>query len=158
MGDGIMTLSPYLASIRAKIGHDLLVLPAVAVVVRDAAGRLLLVRDRKSGTWSLPAGAIELGEPPSEAAHRELHEETGLADVRLELIAALGGERFRHTYPNGDQVEYSIFVYRGSASESSILKPKDRNEIAQARFFEREAVPEIGLPYPAEVLWTNSLA
>lgn len=151
-----MTLSPYLARIRAKIGHDLLVVPAVAIVIRDPAGRLLLVRQRESGTWSLPAGSVELGECPREAAHRELREETGLDHIRLELVAGLGGERFRHTYPSGDEVEYSIFVYQGSASESSVFEPEDRREVVEARFFERDAAPELGLPYPDEVLWANS--
>lgn len=148
-----MTLSPYFARIRAKIGHDLLVVPGVAVVVRDPAGRLLLVRDRDEGVWSLPAGAVEPGEAPLEAALRELREETGLDQVRLELVAGLGGERFRHVYPNGDEVEYALFVYRGTAPVSSVLEPEDRNEVAATRFFERDAAPELALPYPDQVLW-----
>ena len=151
-----MTLSPYLARIRAKVGHDVLVLPAVAVVVRDPSGRLLLVRDRHSGAWSLPAGAVEPAESPSEAAHRELREEAGIQCDRLDLVAGLGGEDFRHTYSNGDEVEYSIFVYRGLASEAAILAPEDQDEVVEARFFERGAAPELALPYPERLLWSAS--
>jgi 8-oxo-dGTP diphosphatase len=50
-------------------------------VVRDDAGRLLLVRrghQPSEGLWSLPGGRIEAGESAAEAAAREVREETGL--------------------------------------------------------------------------------
>ncbi len=55
--------------------------PCVGGVVRDAAGRLLLVRRANppaQGTWSLPGGRIEPGESEADAVRRELGEETGL--------------------------------------------------------------------------------
>jgi 8-oxo-dGTP diphosphatase len=51
-------------------------------VVRDAAGRLLLVRrahEPALGLWSLPGGRIEPGETAEQAAAREVREETGLS-------------------------------------------------------------------------------
>jgi len=50
-------------------------------VVRDADGRLLLVRRRyapSAGRWSLPGGRVEAGETAAAAAAREVREETGL--------------------------------------------------------------------------------
>ncbi|MFH1414676.1 MAG: NUDIX hydrolase [Elusimicrobiota bacterium] len=64
-------------------------LPAVACVVRDGEGRILLVKraaEPEAGKWSLPAGFIELGESPAEAAMRELKEETGLDGTEPSLI------------------------------------------------------------------------
>lgn len=54
-----------------------------AVVLREVDGRteVLLVRRRTepmAGTWSLPGGAIELGETAREACAREVLEETGV--------------------------------------------------------------------------------
>lgn len=52
---------------------------AAAVIVQD--GRLLLVRRRVaegSLSWQFPAGQIEPGESPEDAAVRETFEETGL--------------------------------------------------------------------------------
>jgi 8-oxo-dGTP diphosphatase len=54
---------------------------AAGAVVRDAAGRLLLVRrahDPEAGRWTLPGGRVEPGESPAAAAAREVAEETGL--------------------------------------------------------------------------------
>jgi 8-oxo-dGTP diphosphatase len=50
-------------------------------VVRDASGRLLLVRranEPSRGLWSLPGGRVEPGESATDAAAREVYEETGL--------------------------------------------------------------------------------
>jgi 8-oxo-dGTP pyrophosphatase MutT (NUDIX family) len=151
-------MSPYLAGLRARIGHGLLLLPAVAVVVRDPVGRLLLVRDRDSGSWSLPAGAVEPSESPREAARRELLEETGIECDFLEFVTGVGGHEFRHTYPNGDVVEYSIFVFRAFASADSIPDPKDGEEVAEARFFVRHAAPPMAWPYPESVLWPEDFS
>lgn len=56
--------------------------PSVVLVVTDG-GELILVRQYRPGAelevLELPAGAIEAGESPVEAADRELAEECGLA-------------------------------------------------------------------------------
>ena len=53
-------------------------------IVRDEAGRLLLVRRGRppaQGLWSVPGGRIEPGETAAAAAAREVREETGLEVV-----------------------------------------------------------------------------
>ncbi len=51
-------------------------------------GRLLLVKRNEKpskGMWSFPGGAVELGETTSDAAVREIKEETGL-DIEIERL------------------------------------------------------------------------
>jgi ADP-ribose pyrophosphatase len=54
---------------------------AVAVLIRNAAGEVLLVRQFRLAVrqrlWELPAGKLDPGERPLRAAKRELAEETG---------------------------------------------------------------------------------
>ena len=66
-----MPISDYLKRIRAAIGHEMLLNPGVAAIIRDEAGRVLLQKRSDDGTWSLPAGAIDPGETPAQAVVRE---------------------------------------------------------------------------------------
>jgi 8-oxo-dGTP diphosphatase len=56
----------------------------------------LYVRHHKRNTWEIPGGHIEEGETSDEAAERELMEETGAVDFKLECVATYsvlkGGE------------------------------------------------------------------
>jgi len=58
--------------------------PCVAIVLENPGGEiLLLLRDDKPDIsypnhWTLVGGKVEEDETPEQAAHRELHEETGL--------------------------------------------------------------------------------
>lgn len=64
--------------------------PSVVVCCIVQDGRILLLRRRlREGTleWSEPAGKIEPGETPEQAAVREVHEEVGLA---VEITHRLG--------------------------------------------------------------------
>jgi 8-oxo-dGTP diphosphatase len=56
-------------------------IPCVGAVLRDDAGRLLLVlraHPPAASTWSLPGGRVEPGETAEAAVLREVAEETGL--------------------------------------------------------------------------------
>lgn len=48
---------------------------AAAIVIQD--DKLLMIKSKDTGTWSVPSGGIEVGESPKEACVRETFEETG---------------------------------------------------------------------------------
>ena len=106
-----MPISDYLKGIRAAIGHDMLLNPGVAAIIRDGAGRVLLQKRSDDGSWSLPAGAIDPGETPAQAVVREAYEETGLHVVPEKVAGVSGGAGFRHTYPHGDKIEIVSIVF-----------------------------------------------
>ena len=106
-----MAISPYLKRLRERVGHALVLLPAVAILVWDEDGRLLMVQERQTGLWQTVGGAIEPDEAPGEAAIREAEEEAGVR-VHLDGVrAVVGGPQYRLTYPNGDLVGYVSIVY-----------------------------------------------
>lgn len=61
-----------------------------AAVVRD--GRILLLRRLRppeAGTWSLPGGKIDAGEPWQAAVHREVTEELGIRLTGARLLCVV---------------------------------------------------------------------
>ena len=73
-----MPTPEFVLSLREKIGHDLLWLPAVTAVVLREDGRVLLARRSDNGNWGLVSGIVEPGEEPAVTAVRECLEETGV--------------------------------------------------------------------------------
>ncbi len=146
-----LPMSTYIKALRRKIGFDLLILPSVAAVIHDANGRILLQEKSSGEAWSLPAGAIELGETPRQAIMREVREETGF-DVSVErIIDVFGGEDFRYAYPNGDQVEYVVTLFK-CRIEKHISAPSD-SETKSIRYFSQHEMPPLALPYPKALLF-----
>lgn len=137
-----MALSPYLRSLRARIGHDLVQLPSIAVMLFDGEGRLLLVRSSDTGEWQTVGGAIDPDEAPAAAALREAREETGLEVELVRLIGVYGGPLFRLTYPNGDVCSYTAIVFEGRVAGGS-ARP-DGEETSELGWFLAEEAA--GLP------------
>jgi 8-oxo-dGTP diphosphatase len=58
-----------------------------SVIAGKYGNKWLYVRHHKRDTWEIPGGHIEEGETPDEAASRELMEETGALEFKLECVA-----------------------------------------------------------------------
>ena len=103
-------ISPFIRRLRERVGSDLLLLPSISVLPRDAAGRILLVR-LADGGWATIGGVVEPDESPAEAAVRETREEAGVDIALGPILGAVGGPAFRVRYPNGDETAYVSVVY-----------------------------------------------
>ena len=57
-----------------------------AAVIRD--GKILLVQEQSDGRWALPGGWADVGDTPSQAAIREVWEESGFK-VRAESVVGV---------------------------------------------------------------------
>lgn len=72
---------------RAILHHN----GSAVIMPVDAKKRILLVRQyrlpAKSYLWELPAGKVDVGETPLQAAKRELKEETGCKAKKWEKLA-----------------------------------------------------------------------
>ena len=55
-------------------------------LIRDPAGRVLLVEPTYKATWEIPGGNVERDEAPRAACARELREELGLEIVLGRLL------------------------------------------------------------------------
>ena len=94
-----MPIPDFIVDLRAKIGHDLLWLPAVTAVVRRE-DELLLVQRADNHQWSPVTGVLDPGEEPAVGAVREILEETGVV-ARVDRLVAVSGDNFV-THVNGD--------------------------------------------------------
>jgi 8-oxo-dGTP pyrophosphatase MutT (NUDIX family) len=127
-----MAISDYLRGLRERVGHDLVLLPAVCVLIWDGAGRLLLMREAETGRWQTIGGMVDPDESPWDAARREALEESGLT-VRIDrLRTALGGPDYRVHYPNGDLCSYVSVVFDASVVAGELAGDE---EVAELRWF-----------------------
>jgi len=62
-----------------------------AAVFRD--GKLLLVRERMDGGWTMPGGWADVGDIPSGAAEREVREEAGFLVKACKVIGVYDANR-----------------------------------------------------------------
>lgn len=148
-----MPISDHLRELRGLVGSRLLLLPAVAAILRDDRGRVLFQRAETG--WGLPAGGIEPGESPAEAVVREVYEETGLRVRPERIVGVFGGRAFRVRYPNGDEVEYTAVVFE-CVVVGGRLEAVD-GESLELRWFDVDEAPALPLGLPTDLLVHRSL-
>ncbi|HEX2916882.1 MAG TPA: NUDIX domain-containing protein, partial [Edaphobacter sp.] len=78
-------------AVRSGREYPLAPIVGVAAVVLHQSHVLLIRRGREPllGAWSLPGGALELGETTAEGIVREVFEETGVHIKPVEIVATL---------------------------------------------------------------------
>ena len=105
-------------------------------VVFDGQGRLLLVRERSDGGWTLPGGWADVGATPAENVVREVREESGFEVRAVKVLAVY--DRDRHPHPPMLQHVYKVFV---RCEIVGGLALQETPETAGAEFFAEDAIP-----------------
>ena len=99
--------------------------------------RVLLVRERSDGRWTLPGGWVDVNDAPSDAVIREIYEESGYRARAIKLAALV--DKNRHPHPPGIHHIYKLFflceLTGGTATTS--------NETDAVEFFPVRSLPEL---------------
>ncbi len=127
-----------------ELGHDSgYATPKIDVrgVIFDDQERLLLMRERTDGRWSLPGGWADPGDAPSVAVTREILEETGYDSSAVKLIACWDREVQGNQPPLPVSVYKLFFLCRpnGNVQEPSALETLD------VGWFAIDALPPLSL-------------
>lgn len=133
-GTGVPIDQTYLV-LSGEKGYPTPKLDVRGVVLKE--GRVLLVKELADGCWTLPGGWVDVGEPPSRAAEREVWEESGYR-VRAVKLLALYDHRQHNLTP------YFFHIYKlfflcdllGGEAATSI-------ETGGAEFFDCNVLPEL---------------
>lgn len=109
----------------------------VRAILLDPDDRIALVRHTYTDHWYLPGGGVKKGESTLAAIRRELREEVAIDDARF---AALLG--VYHATGEGKDDHVVIYVARTVTRRGDALEAADTIEIAQARWFALDALPD----------------
>ena len=118
----------------------------VAIVVRDARGRVLLGKRAVgwgAGQWCIPCGSLEWGEDVRAAAERELLEETGLRARAGEVVAVHSNFH--------DPERLTVGVWFAGENVAGEPFPAD-GELSETGWFDPAEPPPLAFPTDALVL------
>lgn len=116
------------------------------VVLND--DKILLVRERSDGRWSMPGGFADVNSSPSEVAVKEVLEETGLSVKVKRLLAVV--DTNRHSFPPLEFHFYKIIILCKLISGEL----HGSHETIEAEFFDLNNLPELSVKRNTPELFT----
>jgi 8-oxo-dGTP pyrophosphatase MutT (NUDIX family) len=118
------------------------IVPAASAIVINEHGDVLLQKRADTGQWSLPGGALELGESIAETIIREVREETGL-QVSVDRVTGVYSNP-RHVVAFSDgEVRQQFSVCFLCAIEGGQLAPGE--EATEVGFFDKGQVAKLDI-------------
>lgn len=125
------------------------------VDVRGAVFRedkVLLVREKRDGGWTLPGGWADVAEAPGPGTLREIYEEAGLHACNPRLALLRDRNRHAYTHPSPSHI-YKLFYVCDEDSAYPAFDPaafSPNNETDGADFFAIDSLPPLSLPRTLE--------
>jgi ADP-ribose pyrophosphatase YjhB (NUDIX family) len=133
-----ITEAPVRELLSAWYADDGYVTPKVDVrgaVFRD--DKILLVRERSDGKWTLPGGWADVNETPSQCVEKEIEQESGFTAKALKLAGVY--DRRTRNHPKSIFYIYKMFfVCELTGGEARVS-----NETDGVDFFALDALPEL---------------
>lgn len=111
--------------------------PAATVYVEDDQGRVLMIKRTDNGLWSLPGGAMEIGESIAGCAERETLEETGYEVKVVGLIGVYSDPRTVIAYDDGEVRQQFAILLRAELEAGS---PTTSPESAAVEWLDSDAI------------------
>jgi 8-oxo-dGTP diphosphatase len=108
--------------------------PGTSIIPILPDGRIVLIRRRDDGCWSLPGGMVDWGEDIPNTIRRELMEETGLELLHIRRLVGV------YSAPDRDPRIHSICVLV-EAEVQGAMKVKDELEVMEIQAFPPNALP-----------------
>ncbi|BAY23331.1 NUDIX hydrolase [Calothrix sp. NIES-2100] len=103
--------------------------------------KILLVKEKVDGSWTLPGGWVDIGESPSNAIVREVYEESGYETRVVKLLAVYDRNHSRHGHPPLEFHIYKLFFQCELIGGS----PKTSIETEEVAFFGEQEIPNLSL-------------
>ena len=101
--------------------------------------KVLMVRERSDGKWTLPGGWVDVGDAPSFAVEREIREESGYLAKAVKLAALFDKNNPRHGHPPGIIHIYKLFFICELTGGTATLS----NETDGVDFFPVNSLPPL---------------
>jgi ADP-ribose pyrophosphatase YjhB (NUDIX family) len=101
--------------------------------------KVLLVRERSDGRWTLPGGWVDVNDAPSEAVVREIYEESGYRAKATKLAMLV--DKNRHPHPPSVHHIYKLFFLCDLIGGA----PKTSNETDGVDFFPVHSLPDLSV-------------
>ena len=121
-----------------EVGYQTPKVDTRGVVFRE--DRLLLVREKINGLWTLTGGWVDPNETPREAVEREVMEESG-HEVRAEKMLALFDRSRQGYHPPHPYRVFKLFIRCRLIGGNA----KDSLETEEASFLGEDEIPELSL-------------
>jgi 8-oxo-dGTP diphosphatase len=116
------------------------ILPAIAVIIFNENGEVLLQRRKDVDQWCVISGHVEFGETITEAVLREVFEETGAAAVIVRFIGLYSAPASQTYHYKERTVQYVTAYFEARFTEN--FDPHfSNNETKELRFFSPEKIP-----------------